>query len=75
MPFVSHLNTKEDAIATTTNDDSSSPSPPDLNPIDMEIFTQILELDEDDDFDFSSGMVEAFFTQADSTFDEMDQAL
>lgn len=41
----------------------------------MEIFTQILELDEDDDFDFSSGMVEAFFTQADSTFDEMDQAL
>ncbi|RXW24513.1 hypothetical protein EST38_g1369 [Candolleomyces aberdarensis] len=45
-------------------------------PIDMEIFQQILELDEDDDDrDFSKGMVEAYFTQAEETFEKLDKAL
>lgn len=43
--------------------------------IDEETFNQIVELDEDDTHDFSYGMVKAYFTQARSTFDEMEQAL
>lgn len=41
----------------------------------MEIFNQILELDEDDTHDFSREMVEAYYTQAAQTFDDMDAAL
>lgn len=42
----------------------------------MEIFNQIIELDEDDDdLEFSTGMVEAYFAQADKTFTDMDDAL
>jgi hypothetical protein len=40
----------------------------------MEIFEQILELDEDDDL-FSKGMVYEFFTQAEKTFTDMATAL
>ncbi|KAJ3877181.1 signal transduction histidine kinase, partial [Lentinula edodes] len=43
--------------------------------IDMEIFNQILELDEDDTHDFSREMVEAYYTQAAQTFNDMDAAL
>lgn len=43
--------------------------------IDMETFRQILELDEDETHDFSSGMAWAYFAQARSTFDDMDGAL
>ncbi|KAA1473748.1 histidine-phosphotransfer domain, HPT domain-containing protein [Dentipellis sp. KUC8613] len=42
--------------------------------IDMETFTQILDLDEDGNHEFSEGMVTAYFTQASATFDEMDAA-
>ncbi|KAJ7855973.1 histidine phosphotransferase [Mycena olivaceomarginata] len=41
----------------------------------MDIFGQILELDEDDTFEFSKEMVEAYFSQASTTFDDMDNAL
>ena len=48
----------------------------DAQPINMETFTQILELDEDEAIrDFSSEMVWAFFGQAGVTFDDMDAAL
>lgn len=40
----------------------------------MEVFEQILELDDDDD-DFSRGMVKEYFSQAEKTFNEMDDAL
>ncbi|TFY73684.1 hypothetical protein EWM64_g10327, partial [Hericium alpestre] len=43
--------------------------------IDMETFTQILDLDEEDSHEFSRGMVMAYFSQAATTFDEMDSAL
>lgn len=43
--------------------------------IDMDTFNQILELDEDDTRDFSSEMVWSYFTQASSTFLDMDSAL
>jgi osomolarity two-component system phosphorelay intermediate protein YPD1 len=46
-----------------------------LQPINMDIFGQILELDEDDTFEFSKEMVEAYFSQASTTFDDMDNAL
>ena len=43
--------------------------------IDMETFQQIVDLDEDDTRDFSTGMVEAYFDQAAKTFQDMDGAL
>ncbi|OBZ71399.1 Multistep phosphorelay regulator 1 [Grifola frondosa] len=43
--------------------------------IDMETFHQILDLDEDDTHDFSFGMAEAYFSQANTTFVDMDEAL
>lgn len=43
--------------------------------VDMEIFQQILELDEDDEDDFSREMVFAFFVQAEDTIGSMEVAL
>ncbi|KAG6815739.1 hypothetical protein H0H87_011850 [Tephrocybe sp. NHM501043] len=43
--------------------------------IDWEIFNQILELDEDSTHDFSQGMAESYFAQAQKTFKDMDEAL
>ena len=48
-------------------------SPPNES-IDREVFDQILELDEDDEI-FSKEMVDAYFVQADKTFNSMDAAL
>jgi hypothetical protein len=42
--------------------------------IDRSVFDQVLELDEDDEL-FSKDMVDAYFLQADKTFNEMDAAL
>ncbi|KAI0325046.1 histidine-phosphotransfer domain HPT domain-containing protein [Cubamyces sp. BRFM 1775] len=42
--------------------------------IDLDTFNQILDLDEDETHDFSLGMAEAYFTQASTTFVDMDQA-
>ncbi|KAI0734726.1 histidine-phosphotransfer domain HPT domain-containing protein [Fomitopsis betulina] len=42
--------------------------------IDLETFNQILDLDEDDTHDFSKEMVTAYFSQANTTFGEMDDA-
>ncbi|KAH6877264.1 putative histidine phosphotransferase HPT1p [Thelonectria olida] len=43
--------------------------------IDIGTFTQILEMDDDDEREFSSAIVFDFFTQAQETFDTMDDAL
>jgi osomolarity two-component system phosphorelay intermediate protein YPD1 len=44
--------------------------------IDNDTFDQILEMDDDeDDRDFSKGIVYGFFEQAESTFENMDKAL
>lgn len=45
------------------------------NVIDLETFNQILDLDEDDTHDFSLGMAEAYFSQASTTFTDMEDAL
>jgi len=44
--------------------------------IDMEIFNQILELEDDEDsFEFSLGMAQAYISQARDAFNKMDKAL
>ncbi|KAF5345538.1 hypothetical protein D9758_012029 [Tetrapyrgos nigripes] len=43
--------------------------------IDMDTFKQILELDEDDEHEFSLEMVEAYYSQAGTTFIDMNAAL
>ncbi|KAI9462635.1 histidine-phosphotransfer domain HPT domain-containing protein [Russula earlei] len=48
-------------------------SPPNKS-IDREVFDQVLELDEEDEM-FSKDMVDAYFVQADKTFNDMDAAL
>ncbi|KAI0317314.1 signal transduction histidine kinase [Amylostereum chailletii] len=42
--------------------------------VDFETFSQILELDEDGTYEFSAGMAGAYFSQAQTTFDDMDEA-
>ncbi|KAJ3747059.1 histidine-phosphotransfer domain HPT domain-containing protein [Lentinula detonsa] len=56
-----------------TEVETSSPDQDEI--INMSIFNQILELDEDDTHDFSREMVEEYYTQAAQTFDDMDAAL
>ena len=47
-----------------------------VDSIDESTFEQILEMDDDDDErEFSKGIVYGFFEQAESTFDKMEQAL
>ncbi|KAJ5584260.1 uncharacterized protein N7459_004060 [Penicillium hispanicum] len=43
--------------------------------IDASTFEQILEMDDDDDRDFSKGIVYGFFDQAETTFTKMEKAL
>lgn len=40
----------------------------------METLGQILDLDEEDNHEFSKGMAWAYFEQAAATFDDMDKA-
>jgi len=53
--------------------------PPDLNNysdiIDPATFDQILEMDDDDERDFSMSIVSGFFDQAETTFEKMEKAL
>ena len=39
----------------------------------MNTFDQILELDEDDSHEFSHSMVDAYFSQAEDTFRDLDK--
>jgi hypothetical protein len=43
----------------------------------MEVFNQLIDLDdeEEDTYEFSQGMVSAYFTQAVETFGNIDEAL
>ena len=43
--------------------------------VDIPTFEQILEMDDDDDRDFSREIVYGFFDQAESTFAKMEQAM
>ncbi|EXL65939.1 hypothetical protein FOPG_17861 [Fusarium oxysporum f. sp. conglutinans race 2 54008] len=56
--------------------DHSSISPDAQDFVDMNIFEQILELDDEgSDRKFSKGLVFGFFEQAENTFDEIDHSL
>lgn len=48
--------------------------PADGEIIEMDTLAQILDLDEDDTREFSKGMARAYFSQANQTFKEMDDA-
>ncbi len=61
--------------SSSSDDGNDQPSDYPADIIDMETFRQILDLDEDDTYEFSKGMAYAYFSQAEQTFDEMDQAL
>jgi osomolarity two-component system phosphorelay intermediate protein YPD1 len=54
-------------------------NPPTLNDmgdsIDKSTFEQILEMDDDEERDFSKGIVYGYFDQAEGTFDKMGKAL
>lgn len=41
----------------------------------MATFEQILEMDDDEERDFSKGIVYGFFEQADGTFEKMEKAM
>ncbi|OAD65213.1 histidine Phosphotransfer protein, partial [Phycomyces blakesleeanus NRRL 1555(-)] len=43
--------------------------------IDMNTFDQLLDMDDEDDHDFSYSIVLNYFEQAEATFDDMDAAL
>lgn len=43
--------------------------------LDLSAFEQILEMDDDDDRDFSKGIVFGFFDQAMTTFEQMETAM
>ncbi|KAJ5155209.1 signal transduction histidine kinase [Penicillium capsulatum] len=62
-----------------TKNDAAKEGPPDLSSIpdllDPATFDQILEMDDEDDKDFSKGIVYGFFEQAESTFKQMETAL
>lgn len=57
--------------------DTSGESPDGLSPeiIDMDIFGQLLEMDDEEDREFSKSIVWNYFDQAETTFEKMDQAL
>ena len=54
---------------------SSQPEESDVPVVDMDTFEQILELDEDDEREFSSEMVWQYFEQAEQAFTDMDTNL
>ncbi|KAH6621373.1 signal transduction histidine kinase [Chaetomium sp. MPI-SDFR-AT-0129] len=55
--------------------DEMSETPDFGDHVDNTIFSQLLEMDDDDERDFSGPLVENFFEQADETFVNMDLAL
>ncbi|KAH7117029.1 signal transduction histidine kinase [Dendryphion nanum] len=60
----------------TSGDDNIMSIPGAADSIDQPTFEQILEMDDDEDErDFSKSIVYDFFSQAETTFDNMDKAL
>lgn len=47
----------------------------DASIFDEDIFSQILEMDDDEERSFSKGLVTSFFEQAEKTFTEMTETL
>lgn len=75
-----HLPTMAPSSTKTEETPKPKEGPPQLSDmadsIDQSTFEQILEMDDDDDDrDFSKGIVYGFFEQAESTFEKMEKAL
>ena len=62
------------AAATEPEEEEEDEQPNRDDIMDMEIFGQLLELD-DDDPEFTKDMVLAYFSQAETTFKDLDAAL
>lgn len=56
-----------------TDDIEKIVNPDDL--IDMNTFEQLLDMDDEDDHEFSYSIVNNYFEQAETTFNDMDEAL
>jgi len=68
--------TEESRHEPEDTSDTGSVGLPDLgDSIDVLTFEQILEMDDDDDREFSKSIVFGFFEQAEQTFTKMDDAL
>lgn len=67
--------TDEEPLSKSTedNDDSKVVNIDDL--IDMNTFDQLLDMDDEDDHEFSYSIVQDYFKQAEVTFEDMDAAL
>lgn len=63
--------TKQESKETEENEKILNPE--DL--IDMNTFEQLLDMDDEDDHEFSYSIVLNYFEQADTTFQDMDKAL
>ncbi|KAI8987573.1 signal transduction histidine kinase [Mycotypha africana] len=79
-PDVKDADTKSSQHTTTTNnninatdDNEKVVNPDDL--IDMNTFEQLLDMDDEDDHEFSLSIVNNYFEQAEATFKDMDSAL
>ncbi|KAG0167362.1 hypothetical protein DFQ28_005311 [Apophysomyces sp. BC1034] len=69
---------KESENGKTTNSSDSQGEQKAINPddlIDMTTFDQLLDMDEEDDHEFSFSIVTDYFDQAETTFKDMDKAL
>ncbi|GAA5809140.1 hypothetical protein MFLAVUS_002544 [Mucor flavus] len=65
--------TKEEEELKEIEDNEKILNPEDL--IDMNTFEQLLDMDDEDDHEFSYSIVLNYFEQADTTFKDMDNAL
>lgn len=74
QPSPSKADSSADAVSTDgASSEASTNLPADI--IDMDTFGQLLEMDDEDDRGFSQEIVWNFFEQANTTFQEMDDAL
>lgn len=66
-----------DAAGNEDTSKVSSGDPSSISPsiIDMDIFGQLLEMDDEEDREFSKEIVWNYFDQAETTFEKMDTAL
>ena len=75
-PFQCQKATKVDQSSSSADavepGDASTMSP---SVIDMDIFGQLLEMDDEEDREFSREIVWNYFDQAENTFEKMDKAL
>lgn len=63
------------AAASAEDDDKTIGAEPSGEVIDMEVFGQLLEIDDDDTHEFSKTLAFDYISQADTTFGEIDEAL